>query len=109
MNVVPGADGFGQADLLPGLLPVEGVGIMARRRSGRAPIAAGPGRLAQALGISENLYGHDLCSPPLRLLPGWAVEEHRVGVSARTGIRVAADRLHRFYVRGADGVSKHHA
>ncbi|MGY8777855.1 MAG: DNA-3-methyladenine glycosylase [Longimicrobiales bacterium] len=109
MNVVTGADGFGQAVLLRGLLPVEGIGMMARRRSGRAPIAAGPGRLGQVLGISDDLYRHDLCDPPLRLLPGWAVEDDGVCVSARIGISVAADRLHRFYVRGADGVSKHHA
>jgi 3-methyladenine DNA glycosylase Mpg len=30
-------------------------------------------------------------------------------VSARIEISVAADRLHRFYVRGTDGVSRHPA
>jgi DNA-3-methyladenine glycosylase len=68
-------------------------------------LAEGPGRLAQALGVTEALYGHDLAEPPLRLLPGWRVTDDDVAISGRIGISTAADWPHRFYVRDRTGVS----
>ena len=105
LNVVTGREGEGQAVLLRGLLPIEGEDVMLRRR-GRRPLAAGPGRLAQALGVTDALYGHDLRRPPLFLLAGWSVPDRRVGVSGRIGIKSAAKWPHRFYVRGCSGVSR---
>lgn len=105
MNVVTGPEGTGQAVLLRGLQPIEGADEMALRRSGRSPLAAGPGRLVQALGIDGSLCGHDLSLAPLRLLPGWRVPSEAVGVSPRIGISSAADRPLRFYVVGNPGVS----
>lgn len=105
LNVVTGQEGQGQAVLLRGLLPIEGEEVMLSRR-GRRPLAEGPGRLAQALGVTDALYGHDLGCPPLRLLPGWSVSDDRVAVSGRIGIKWAAEWPHRFYVRGCDGVSR---
>ncbi len=106
VNVVTGAEGDPQAVLLRGLEPLEGAEVMSRRRGGKEPIAAGPGRLCQALGITDVLYGHDLGRPPLRLEPGWAVDLAEVGVGGRIGVRAAADRPLRFYVRGSPGVSR---
>ena len=105
MNVVTGPAGEGQAVLLRGIEPLEGEEHMALRR-GRPPLGAGPGRLCQALGITGTLYGHDLASPPLRLLAGWTVNDDIVGVSGRIGVSVAADWPHRFYVLGSNGVSR---
>lgn len=105
MNVVTGPVGEAQAVLLRGIEPLEGEEAMALRR-GRRPIGAGPGRLCQALGITDSLYGHDLDAPPLRLLAGWTVEDDAVGVSGRVGISVAADWPYRFYVLGSRGVSR---
>jgi DNA-3-methyladenine glycosylase len=105
VNVVTGAEGEGQAVLLRGLEPILGELVMAARRAGRRPLAAGPGRLAAALGVTDTLYGHDLSEPPLRLLPGWRVRDADVSATGRIGIREAADWPHRFYVRGRPGVS----
>jgi DNA-3-methyladenine glycosylase len=105
LNVVTGAEGEGQAVLLRGALPVEGEPVMRARRSGRTPLGAGPGRLAQALGVTGAFYGHDLSLEPLVLATGWRVEGSRVGVSERIGITAGAERPYRFYVRGAHGVS----
>lgn len=107
MNVVTGAEEEGQAVLLRGMVPVAGEAVMRRRRGGRTPLGAGPGRLAQALGITSDLYGHDLREPPLILRPGWRVPENAVGTSGRIGIARAAEWPHRFYVRGSAGVSSH--
>jgi len=105
VNVVTGCEGDPQAVLLRGLDPLEGLEAMARRRGDKSPLAAGPGRLCQALGITDALYGHDLRHPPLRLEPGWGVERARIGVGGRIGVRAAADRPLRFYVRDVPGVS----
>ena len=106
MNVVTGAEGDPQAVLLRGLEPLVGEEAMARRRGGRPPLAAGPGRLCEALGITGALYGHDLRRPPLELQPGWRVAASSVGVSGRIGVRAAADRPLRFYVLGSPGVTR---
>ena len=105
VNVVTGGEGEGQAVLLRGIEPLEGVETM-RRRRGRTPLGAGPGRLCQALGITLAEYGHDMRLPPLRLLAGWTVPEELVGTSGRVGVSAAADRPFRFYVRGSTGVSR---
>ncbi len=105
MNVVTGREGEPQAVLLRGVEPIEGQEAM-RGRRGREPLAAGPGRLCMAFGISGELYGHDLSEPPLQLLGGWKVEEQSVGVSGRVGVSAAAEWPYRFYVRASTGVSR---
>ena len=84
MNVVTGPDGEAGAVLLRGLHAMEGLEVMKRRR-GREPLTTGPGRLCQALGITGDLYGHDLRAEPLRLRAGWTVPLDLVGVSKRIG------------------------
>lgn len=106
LNVVAGPDGEAGAVLLRGLDPLAGVEEMRLRRAARRPLAAGPGRLAEALGGTGDLYGHDLSAPPLVLLPGRPVADADVGRSGRIGIRKAVDAQLRFFVRGAEGVSR---
>lgn len=106
LNVVSGPDGRGGAVLIRGLDPLEGEAAMLERRGNRRPLAAGPGRLAQALGITDALYGHDLARSPLLLVSDAPLPASRVGVSGRVGVSRAADWPHRFYVRGAAGTSR---
>jgi DNA-3-methyladenine glycosylase len=106
MNVVTGPDGTAQAVLIRGLEPIEGVDTMSLRRVGAVPVAAGPGRLCVALGITDQLYGHDLREPPLQLLRGWDVPDDSVAVTPRIGIAEAKDWPYRFFVRGSAGVSR---
>ena len=61
-NVVTGAAGDGQAVLIRAIEPVEGIDEMLRRR-GRHPLADGPGKLCQALGIDGAHDGLDLVVP----------------------------------------------
>ena len=106
MNVVTGPEGEAGAVLLRGLHAMEGLEVMKQRR-GRDPLSTGPGRLCQALGITGDLYRHDLRAQPLELRAGWAVPIDLVGVSTRIGVSAAADWPYRFYVIGASGVSRH--
>jgi DNA-3-methyladenine glycosylase len=62
LNMVTEADGFPAAVLIRGLFPIEGIAAM-RNRRGRLPLADGPAKLCQALGIDRSLDGHDLCVP----------------------------------------------
>lgn len=106
LNVVAEAKGRGAAVLIRGLDALEGLDIMRARRGGREPLAAGPGRLAQALAVTGDLYGHDLSESPLVLVPRPALEHRLIGVSGRVGVRRAADWPRRFYVLGATGSSR---
>lgn len=106
LNVVAGEEGTPQAVLLRGAEVLSGRDVVARRRGGRAPLAAGPGRLAQALGVVDGgLYGHNLADPPVQLVAGWEVPDARVVRGGRIGVSRGAQRRWRFYLRDAPGVS----
>ena len=105
LNVVTRPDGEPGAVLIRGLVPDRGLDVMARRRGGRLPIAAGPARLTQALGVTGALDGHDLRLAPLRLAPGEPVPDRAVRSSPRIGVTKARNLRHRFYLRGSPGVT----
>jgi DNA-3-methyladenine glycosylase len=106
VNVVTGREDEPQAVLLRALDPLVGLDAMAERRGREGALASGPGRLCQALGITGDLYGHDLTRPPLTLRPGWKVPDAEIAVSGRIGVRAAADWPLRFFVRGNSSVSR---
>lgn len=68
VNVVASPEGEGTAVLVRALEPTDGLDVMRRRRSVRANpgpdhrLCAGPGRLAEALGIDRSMNGDDLGS-----------------------------------------------
>jgi DNA-3-methyladenine glycosylase len=106
VNVVTGAEGDAQAVLVRALDPLTGLETMLARRGRASGLASGPGRLCQALGITGELYGHDLTRPPLEIRAGWSVPDADVAVSGRIGVRAAADWPRRFFVRGNAAVSR---
>ncbi|MEZ4417826.1 MAG: DNA-3-methyladenine glycosylase [Gemmatimonadota bacterium] len=106
VNVVGGPVGQPLAVLIRALHPLEGLDRMAARRGRAHDLCSGPGRLCQALHIRGSLDGHDLGSPPLRLLQGWTVPASCVGTSGRVGVSRAADWPLRFFVRGESSVSR---
>ncbi len=60
-NIVTGHEGAGSAVLLRALTPVDGIDLMAARRSGRSDLAGGPAKLCQAMGIGPEHNGVDVC------------------------------------------------
>ena len=106
MNVVTDREGIGSGVLLRALEPLEGIRLMRRRRGG-APIphlASGPGRLAQAMGISRSCYGLDLTREPL-----WIEDDGTPAdwiATPRIGIRLAAERPWRFVVADSPYLSR---
>lgn len=112
VNVTSETAGDGAAVLIRALEPLEGLGLMERRRGTTRvrDLARGPGRLCQALDVALDLDGIHL----LRDKRLWLASEVRAsgargeqppGRSRRIGITKAAERLLRFYERGNPFVS----
>lgn len=109
MNVVTGEDGEGSAVLLRAAEPVAGLEVMAARRGLSDPrrLCSGPGRLAQAFGVTRAENGLDLTSPhDLFLARGRPVPAPRRGVSTRIGIGTAQDRPWRYFEAGSPYLSR---
>ncbi len=104
INVVTGEEGDPAAVLIRALEPTGGLGTMAARRGRDADLCNGPGRLAQALGITMRQNYHDLARPPIQLRPGEPVADAEVGTSGRIGVSRAADWPLRFFVKGHSAV-----
>jgi DNA-3-methyladenine glycosylase len=77
-----------------------------RQTSKRALLCSGPGRLAQALGITLELDGTPMRSSDVRVTRGTSVAPRDVVASARIGITKAADWPLRFTVRGSPWISR---
>ncbi|HEX7049170.1 MAG TPA: DNA-3-methyladenine glycosylase [Longimicrobiales bacterium] len=109
VNVVTGPEGYPAAVLIRALEPIEGLAVMRERRGGRCAdreLARGPGRLAQALGISGAQNGVRLEGPPLWIRAGPGVDPAMIEAGPRIGIRHAADWPLRFHLRGNPWVSR---
>jgi DNA-3-methyladenine glycosylase len=105
-NVVCEPAGTGAAVLLRALEPTAGIERMQGRRSVEdlLLLCSGPGRLTQALGLSEEHDGHALDAPPFQLLP--PSSRFDVVSGRRVGISKATDRRWRFAVRSSPYVSR---
>ncbi len=97
-NVTAGPPGHGAAVLLRAGIPVAGIEMMQARRGRDDHVADGPGKLAQALGVTGDHDGVDLfAGGPLRLLPGEPPSS--VLSTPRIGISRGADTPWRFVAR----------
>ena len=105
LNLV-GGEAPGAAVLIRALLPNSGLDIMARRRGLEVPkrLCAGPGRLAQALGVTGSLNGAPLDRPPFALTP--AHYPAPIIVGTRIGLTKAIDRPWRFGLAGSPWLSR---
>ena len=83
LNVASGPDGQASAVLIRGAEVVAGLETVLARRNATKPspaLCAGPGKVAQALGLNRSFNGHDLLAagdlelkpgpPPARILAG---------------------------------------
>lgn len=107
-NLVCEGKGLGGAVLLRALEPLEGLDAMMERRrtTKRALLCSGPGRLAQALGITLALDGTAMRSSAVTVRRGESVAAGDVVASTRIGITKAADWPLRFTVRGSPWLSR---
>lgn len=95
-NVVTGASGDGQAVLIRAILPITGRDEMRTRRGvvDDRRLADGPGKLCQALGITRDDDGSDVCSSRsrVRLFDDGTPAPIDPVIGGRIGISVGRDR-----------------
>ena len=89
-NVVANAENFPEGVLIRALQPVDGVELMNIRRGKKnlRELCSGPGKLSQALGITKNFYGEDLCGEKIFIEPS---ETLRVAATKRINIDYAGE------------------
>ena len=107
-NIVTGREGYPSAVLLRAGEPLTGLEVMRGRRNGATDrlLASGPARLAEALGITGAVDGHDLRTAPLWMAEGEPVLPSGCRRGPRVGITRAVRRRLRFWVRDSVHVSR---
>lgn len=108
LNVVTVAEGVPEAVLIRALEPLAGLELMrARRRAQRVELlAAGPGRLCQAMGIDLRFDGSGLTQGLLPIHAGWPAPPEEIEATGRVGVRAARDWPLRLLIRSNRFVSK---
>ncbi len=112
-NVVTGVENNPHAVLIRGIEPMVGLDVMLDRRKMQkmAPrLTAGPGALAQAMGIDKKLNAKDLQGDEIWIEDaGIHVKPEQLVASPRIGVAYAEDHAllpWRFYIKGNPYVSK---
>lgn len=111
-NIVTNKSGKADAVLIRAIEPMNGLGIMQKRRgvsSMNKMLSGGPARLTQALGITVVDDKTDLLGDKIWLTHGEVVNDELIEESTRIGVEYAGpDALlpWRFYIRGNKFVSK---
>ena len=106
LNFVCGAEPMGGAVLIRALEPVAGIAAMKKRRGDfkLTQLCAGPGRLTQALGITDALDGKPLNAPPFSLHP--TTRSIELSIGPRIGITRAMELPWRFGLKGSPFLSR---
>lgn len=110
MNIVTNHRDLPEVLLLRALEPLEGIDLMKQRRKTEQikMLCNGPGRLSQAMGITMENYGEDLCGDSLFLESGTAVKKEQILRTKRINIDYAGeakDYLWRFHLKDCPYVS----
>jgi DNA-3-methyladenine glycosylase len=106
LNFVCRAEGHGAGVLIRAIEPAAGLDIMRARRGADDVrlLCSGPGRVSQALGITQQYNGLAVDVPPFQLLP--PSEPVTVVTGPRIGISKAIDMPWRFGFAGSSFVSR---
>jgi DNA-3-methyladenine glycosylase len=107
LNFVCEPEGEASAVLIRAIEPLEGLAKMRRRRRGIADerlLCSGPGRLAEALGITIQHNGLALDRHPFELFP--RESEPEIAVGPRIGITKAAEMPWRYGLKGSRFLSR---
>jgi DNA-3-methyladenine glycosylase len=106
LNFVCEPEGSASAVLIRALAPTQGLSAMRRRRgvAEERLLCSGPGRLCEALGITDAHYGLALDQPPFEIFA--RKEGVDIAVGPRIGLTKAVDQPWRFGLKGSRFLSK---
>lgn len=98
LNLVSHPPGIPGGTMVRALEPLQGLDVMRDNRGRRDEhdLCSGPGKLTQALGIDISLNGEDLLGDRLYVIDD-GVDVGEIIARPRIGIKVATDKLWRFY------------
>ncbi|MFC4558970.1 DNA-3-methyladenine glycosylase [Virgibacillus kekensis] len=111
-NVVSGNVNRPEAVLIRGIEPHQGQDLMGKRRpkaKKKIQWTNGPGKLAKALGITMDDYGHPLDKHPLWIAQGKILKDDEILSGPRIGIDnsgEAKDYPWRFWIKGNNFISR---
>ncbi len=103
LNFVAEPEGLAGCVLIRALEPLAGIAAMRRRRPAARRVedlAAGPGKLTLAMGITRKLNGADLVEGPLQVRRPAGHSPVEIAATPRIGIRHCADWPLRFVIKG---------
>jgi DNA-3-methyladenine glycosylase len=109
MNAVTGRVDEGTAVLLRAVEPLRGLSVMAEHRGRSDPrdLASGPGKLAQAFGVTGEQNGEDLVrGGSVWIERADPLPRRRIATGPRVGVSVGVDDPWRFWEAGSPFVSK---
>jgi DNA-3-methyladenine glycosylase len=108
LNFVCREAGHGAGVLIRAIEPLQGVGLMRQRRgvAGERLLCSGPGRLCQALGVTQAHDGLPLDQPPFVLRPPDGGENIDIVSGPRIGISKAMDVPWRYGLAGSPFLSR---
>ncbi|MGA7427508.1 MAG: DNA-3-methyladenine glycosylase [Rhodoplanes sp.] len=106
VNFVCEAEGSASAVLIRALAPTAGLSLMRKRRGLKDEhlLCSGPGRLCQALAITDAQNGWPLDGPPFVLRT--AAQPGEIAVGPRIGITKAAEKPWRYGLKGSPHLSR---
>ncbi|MBV8289700.1 MAG: DNA-3-methyladenine glycosylase [Hyphomicrobiales bacterium] len=106
LNFVCEPQGIASAVLIRALAPTHGLAAMRRRRgvADERLLCSGPGRLCQALGITDAQYGLALDAPPFEIRA--RTQDADVAIGPRIGLTKAVEQPWRYGLKGSRFVSK---
>lgn len=110
-NIVTNQEEKPEVVLIRALEPVQGIEIMRNRRKIEKlqDLCNGPGKLCQAMGITKEQYGCDLCSSEIYLESYLELKDDQIRVSPRINIDYAEecrDYMWRYFIHENQYVSK---
>ena len=108
LNLVCESEGTAGAVLIRALEPGVGMDAMRARRSGRPDreLTNGPGKLAQALGLTLADNGQEIAQSVIRLRTLQRAPHEKVATSGRIGLSAGGELQLRYYLDGHGYVSK---
>ncbi|MDR0324182.1 MAG: DNA-3-methyladenine glycosylase, partial [Treponema sp.] len=106
LNIVSGKKGEGEAVLIRALEPVQGIGLMEKRRNTKKieNLCSGPGKLTQAFGITRKQNNISLLEGNLRIYDSPLKPE--ICTSTRIGLSAGKELELRFFIKDNRFVSK---
>ncbi len=106
VNFVCEEEGSASAVLIRALAPAHGLAAMRRRRgvTDARRLCSGPGKLCQALGVTQRHNGLPLDRAPFALLA--RAQDAEIATGRRIGITKAAEKPWRYGIKGSPFLSK---